>query len=133
MAEYGAQEVLSFTADVDLTACRYHAVRYTVGGSLCNVNLAVDPTASSVAGLLVNNPKQGEFASVALFGRAKVVAGAAITAGAIISTNASGRAITIVSGAAVLGRALETATADGQIISAFLGAPSVGSRHGGAP
>jgi len=67
-----------------------------------------------------NVPKSGQYATVAYAGPSKVVAGAAITYGNLLTCDASGRAIVCVSGSYVLGRAIEAAGAAGDVISAVL-------------
>lgn len=121
MAEFGRVETLTLQAAADLRNNQYNVVRIS-GVQLCNV--ASDAAKSSVIGVLANKPNTNQFAEIAVFGKYKVVAGAAITAGDNISYNGSGRAITVVSGNnMVIGKALETSTADGQLISVWLTTP----------
>lgn len=83
-------------------------------------NLATDPNSSTILGVMQNAPKSGHAMSIAYAGPSKVVAGGAVTAGAFITTNASGRATTIASGNMAIGRILETTANDGDIASALL-------------
>lgn len=62
-----------------------------------------------------------------IFGPTKIVAGAAITAGDLITTDANGKAVTVAPAAggadankAILGRAMEDATGDGMVLSAWV-------------
>jgi hypothetical protein len=73
--------------------------------------------------VLQNKPKSGEPATVFDGGISKVVAGGAITAGDIITTNGSGRAAVVTSGQMAGGRALTAAGADGEFIDAKLFPP----------
>lgn len=118
-------------AGSSLAALQYHIVRFS---GARQVNLAIAPLSSGIAGVLQNKPGLGEFASVAYGGVSKVIAGGAITANDLIMTSTSGRAIVVTSGTApaniVIGRALEAAGADGDIIKAFLFPPV---RWAGAP
>lgn len=128
MAEQQITWALTLEAAADLSAKQYHLVRQSAANTC---NQASDATNSALAGVLLNKPAaSGRFASVGVQGISKVVAGAAITQGAILSTNGSGRAITVVSGAVAFGRALAAAGADGDIISAAI-FPAV--RWAGAP
>lgn len=81
---------------------------------------ATDPTSSTILGVMQNQPDRGKAVSIAYAGPTKVVAGGALTAGAIITTNASGRAAVVRSGDVAIGRVLETAGADGDVVSALL-------------
>ena len=76
-----------------------------------------------ILGVLANNPKAGEAAQIQSVrgSSAKVLAGAAITAGDKLITDSSGRFITA-SGAAqlVCGIAMEAATGAGDLIEAVL-------------
>lgn len=111
------ETITGLTAAADLSGKQYHIVR----GSAANaVNQASNAAATSVLGVLQNKPKITEAAAVGFLGVSKIVAGAAVTAMDLISTNASGRAITCVSGAVYIGRALEAAGADGDVITAVL-------------
>lgn len=121
MAQFGRQETLTgVEAAADLSGKQYHFVRYSAANKVDQASLATD---SALVGVLQNKPKAGEFATVAYAGLSKVVAGAAITAGDIITTNSSGRAATVASGQMAAGRALEAAGADGDIITALLFPP----------
>ena len=128
MAEQQITWALTLEAAADWSAKQYHLVRQSAA-NICNQ--ASDAGNSALAGVLLNKPNAaGRFASVGVQGISKVVAGAVITQGAILSTNGSGRAITVVSGAVAFGRALTAAGADGDIISAAIFPPV---RWAGAP
>jgi hypothetical protein len=90
------------------------------GADACG--LATSNTSRAIAGVVQNDPNSGDALTVAYEGVTKIKAGAAITANALITTNASGRAAAVASGASttVIGRALEAASADGDEITALL-------------
>lgn len=73
-------------------------------------------------GVLQNTPASGQAADVGIQGITKMVAGAAIAAGAELMKNSTGQAIAWVSGSAnrKVGQALETVTASGQVFTARL-------------
>jgi hypothetical protein len=129
MAEYGSPDLQTLTleAAADLRLFQYMAVRVSAANK-CNV--ASDIGASTVIGVLQNKPNTGEFATVAVFGKSKMVAGGAITAGNLITLNSSGRAAAVASGGWTIGRALETSANDGEVITALIGLPF--GRQGGA-
>lgn len=62
----------------------------------------------------------GEMVPVDVLGTATVEAGAAVTAGATVKSDATGRAITWVTAGAKVGLALETASAAGVMIEVLL-------------
>lgn len=128
MAEFGRQETLTgVQAAADLSGKQYHFVRLSAANQ---VNQASEAANSGLVGVLQNKPRSGEFATVAYAGLSKVVAGDAITVGDIITTNSSGRAVTVASGQMAAGRALEAAGANGDVITALLFPPV---RWAGAP
>jgi hypothetical protein len=72
-----------------------------------------------VTGILQNDPLSGQAANVGWSGITKAVAGAAITAGAGLMSDTSGRVITWTTAGTnpCLGQCLETATGAGQIVT----------------
>lgn len=104
--------ILSLPASGDLSALQFHAMTVNASGQAAQTGAAARNT-----GFLQNKPDAaGKAASVQLDGRSKAVAGAAVTAGAFLEVNASGRVVTLAAGVAV-GQALESASADGDLIS----------------
>lgn len=119
------------------------AANYTNGQSLAGPGgsgqfLAVYISASRVVslvatagvamyGVLQNTPNTGEAADVGILGVGKMTAGAAITAGADVMTDSSGRFVpwTSSSGYVKVGRALETVTALGQVFTGLIYNPGV--------
>lgn len=125
LAEFGEQQTYpAFKAGDDLTNHQYLVMRLSAINTVKVASNAVAGAATEMAiGVLQNNPGTDEGASVAYQGLSKVVGGAAITAGAMITHNGSGRAIAATSGSTVIGRALNTIANDGEIVTAMLFPP----------
>lgn len=102
-------------AAADLSLKQYHFMRL-VGTTERSVNQASFDTSTELLGVLVNKPKADEFASVKQIGETFIVAGAAINANALLTTNSSGRAVTAGSGDMVGARAVIAAGGDGDKI-----------------
>jgi len=121
MAEFGAPDLQTLTLEAagDLSLHQFTAMRISAANK-CNV--ASLATNSAIVGVLQNKPKSGEYATVACFGKSKMLAGAAFSAGAVLTVNSSGRAIGVTSGnlEIVVGQALDTAGADGDVITVLL-------------
>lgn len=82
---------------------------------------AVNPAAAgAVVGVRQNRPKLNEGATIVHNGVSIVEAGAAITNGALVTTDNTGRAVTAATGNLVHGRAHETASAAGVRIAVLL-------------
>jgi hypothetical protein len=120
MAEFGTQETLTLEANADLSAKQYTFMKYVATEK---ADLATSATGTELLGVLQNKPQSGEFATVAYAGLSKLVAGGAITAGAILTTNTSGRAAAVASGQVGAARAISAAGADGEVITALLFPP----------
>lgn len=106
-------------AAADLSAKQHHLLAVDSSSQVDSAGVG----ASVVAiGVLQNKPNaQGIAASIHQTGISKVVAGAAVAAGALVTTNAAGRAITATTGDFVSGTALEAAANDGEVIAVLLG------------
>ncbi|MFN3077022.1 MAG: DUF2190 family protein [Alphaproteobacteria bacterium] len=102
-------------AAADLSANQFYAVKITAANS---VNLA--GAGEAAYGILQNKPKSGQACDVMVVGVTKAQAGAAISAGAKLMIDATGRVVTF-SGSAktVVGVAKETAAAAGEVISVY--------------
>ena len=122
--EFGSQLMVpGFKTTSDYSALgttKYVFVAAIAADGAFSARLATNTNSSTLLGVLQNAPAVGEGMSIAYGGVSKVVAGAAITADAIITTNGSGRAVTVTSGDMAAGRALEAADADGDVITALL-------------
>lgn len=119
-------------AAADLSAAQFQAVKVDNTGQI-----ALCAAAGEFAvGVLQNTPIAGEPAQVMALGVTKAKVGAAVTAGALVTTNAAGKVIAATKattktddagvaadplvGSHVMGLALETATAPDQIIAVLL-------------
>lgn len=124
MAEFGRQDILpgykSNSSYAGIGATRYVFVQ---AAGAYQAILATNTTTSALLGVMQNDPGVGEAMSIAYSGLSKVVAGGALTANAIITTNGSGRAAAVTSGQMALGRVLEASGADGDVVSALLFPP----------
>lgn len=103
-------------ANADLSAKQYLFMELVAGGKVDTCGATTDVA----VGVLQNDPKSGELASVAILGTSKVVAGGAITEGDFVSPTAAGKAQTTVATQYPRGIALEAAAADGDIIEILL-------------
>lgn len=107
----------TFKAAADLSANQYYFVELSAAQTV-NVCNAITDVA---IGVLQNDPNAaGAAATVAIEGTTKVVAGAAIAAGAKVAPTAAGKAQTAVTTQFPRGIALEAAGADGDVIEILL-------------
>lgn len=115
--EENMRKLGSLTASADLRTHQYKWVKLSGAGTVTVCAASTDEP----IGVLLNKPNTGEAAEIATDGIVKVVAGAAITAGAALMSDASGRAITAATaGNKTFGKALEAASGAGQVISALI-------------
>lgn len=111
-------KTLTLVAAADLSAQQYRFVNLDGTGKA-----ALAGAGAEAVGVLQNKPVANAEATVADIGgggTSKVVAGAAIAAGARVASDASGRAVTAGVGNAILGRARVAAAAAGEIIPVLL-------------
>jgi len=107
---------INMTAGADLSAVKNRFVKVAADGQIDQAGL--DATAE---GVLQDDPAAaGRAALVAISGVTKIVAGAAVTRGGDIVSDASGRAIDKGANANVLGVALEAASGAGELIAVLL-------------
>ncbi len=110
----------SFSLDAagDLSAEQHTFMLCDANGRAAQAGAGVD-----VVGALQNDPSAlGEAANIMATGISKVVAGAAVAAGAQVMSDSTGRAITATgTGAFVAGVALEAAANADEIIAVLLG------------
>lgn len=119
MAEFQSQRCITAKAAADLSAQRYHFVRWSAADT---VNMSSHSAAEDYAGILQNKPSAANrHASVSVEGVSKIYAGGSVTANDFVTTNGSGRATAAASGDMVMGRALQAASADGEIITILQG------------
>jgi len=113
MAVMQSRDTRTFEAGEDLSSAQFKFVTLEADGQ---VDLA-DAAGERAIGVLLNKPDAaGKAATVAMTGKVMVEAGAAVTAGDQIQTNAAGEAIEAAAGDVVMGYALEDAV-DGQIFA----------------
>ena len=97
-----------FLADIDNTGAAI--LQTTAGGR--------------VAGVIYNNPTSGQACELAVAGKVKMAAGAAVTNGSSLKVDATGRAIAVgagdVAGDLAFGIALQAASGAGSIIEVLL-------------
>jgi hypothetical protein len=106
---------ISVAASADLSAnqFRFHTIGAT-GMALAGAGVLTD-------GVLQDTPNAlGVHGALCVSGVSKVVAGAAVLAGAEVASDATGRAVTAVSTDHYAGRAITAAGAAGDIISVLL-------------
>lgn len=83
--------------------------------------VSVSVSGARVDGVIMNNPSAaGDAVEFAIDGVVKVVAGAAVTAGVEVMSDASGRAIAVTATNQIAGIALKSAGAAGEIIPVLL-------------
>lgn len=111
---------ISRVASVDLTAHHLNIVAARTANCVDVASLSNPALTAGPIGVLYNKPKAGQMASVAVFGQARVRAGAAIAVHKMVTTNASGRAVEAASGDIIIGRALGITSADGEILDVLL-------------
>jgi hypothetical protein len=107
------------SAGADLSTHQFKAMKVTAADT---VGVATS-LGERVEGVLQNKPSaNGQAATVAVApSMTKMVASAAIVAGAFVTTAADGRAVTAGAGHNVLGTALTAATAANQLVTVQLG------------
>ena len=110
----------TLTANTDHSAKRYHLVRLSAAEKF---DQASNPGGTDNFGVLQTMPQAGKAGTIALFGMSKVVAGSSMAVGAMFTTSASGRAVTVSSGGYVFGRVWEAPSADGDIVTCWLERP----------
>lgn len=107
---------LSLLAAADLSNNRWRCMTVNSSGQAALANAT-----ALTAGILQNKPGAGQPATVCYAGVSKAVAGAAVTAGARVRSDANGKVVpATVAGNAVIGIALESAGADNDVISVLL-------------
>jgi len=113
---------LSLPSSGDLSTKQYLFVDVNSSGQV----VVVSSTGGKAIGVLQNNPNAvGLGADVATLGISKVIASAAITAGAEVSSTNAGQAKTAATTEQILGRAMNTTTGAGEILEVLLDHRSV--------
>jgi hypothetical protein len=120
MAEFGGDKA-AFTATAVASIPIHHIVRFVAAGP--TVNIASNAAANygvGALGVAQAMAAPNDAVPVAYVGESKVVAGEAITAGLLVTTNGSGRAAPAGSADLAIGRAMTAAAADGDVIRVLL-------------
>jgi hypothetical protein len=111
MATKENTQSITLLAGADLSAAQFRFVKTNSAGA------AVLAGAGEMAnGAVQNDPESGQAALVDISGVTKVEAAAAITTGALVASDAAGKAVAATSDDYALGTAMETGAAD-RIIS----------------
>lgn len=107
---------ISVEASGDLSASQF---RFMVVDS--NGQLAAAGAGAATDGVLQDDPDAaGKAGELGVEGVSKCEAGAAVAAGDLVASDASGKCVTASTGNVVAGRAMSAASADGEIISVLL-------------
>jgi hypothetical protein len=110
-------------AGADLRTAQFKFVKLNGSGQVVIASAAGE----KVLGVLQNKPNTGEVADVMLIGVTKLISGAAVTAGALVMTDANAKAITAATtGSTIAGWALETAGSGAADVITVVLAPAVG-------
>lgn len=117
---------ITLVAGENLSAKQYHFVKLNGSGEA----IAVAAITDRPIGVLQNAPTAGQEAEVLVVGGTKLVAGEAVTEGAVLSTTSAGRADSIAVGTAttqyILGTSLLEVGGDGQVTTAVINCASAG-------
>ena len=125
MAREGTQFLWPYDAEGDLSADQYKIVKKGTASTQ-----VVPATLGTGSGVQVNAPTAGLPCDVVVLGITKVVAGAAIIAGAEFTSDANGLAIVPTAlNQVVVGKTLTSAGAINELVTCVVGA---GGFHGGA-
>lgn len=114
-----AQAITSITgeAGTDLSAKQYYWVTAAADGQF---DLTGDGALADGVLLSVDSSNTGAACQIAVAGVVPVVAGAAITRGDLVASDASGKVVTAAQNDEILGRAMKAAGADGDVIPVLL-------------
>lgn len=110
MATEQALTKITLVAGADLSAKQFTFVTYTAAAGVTSPTAITDP----IVGVLLNTPKQGEAAEIAIGGETKVVFNAAVASGPV-STAIGGKAVTAAATSYVLGIVTQPVTAANSI------------------
>lgn len=122
MAYEEALQVISRPAGVDLNGATdvYTGVKLNGSGAVIKFAAATDLPIGVLQGGNGTGPLTGDPVRIATGGVTKVRVGAAVAAGAQLTFNASGRAVTAVATNYIIGTALTAGAANGSVISALI-------------
>lgn len=116
-AQYSGQQfTMTFKAAAAVTKYEFVTIAGQSDGECADCS-----SAGEIAiGVAQNAAATGQAVRVCVFGITKVNAGAAVTKGDTIQTDATARAIAAASADEVMGQAIETAAAAGDVITALI-------------
>lgn len=107
-------------AGADLDAKQYYPVR--LAATTAKTVLVAAAATAALIGILQNDPKSGEAASVVCSGLTKSVAGGAIAPGDMITVNSTGQCVaTTTANNKVIGKAVTAATTAGDLFELIVG------------
>ena len=107
MSRFQSARTRSFIAGADLSGNKYHVVKFGT-----NDEEVILAGAGEGFGILMNSPKAGETAEVAMIGGgAQVHSGAAFGRGVELASNASGKLVAAAAGNRVIGLSIKAASA----------------------
>lgn len=113
----------SATAGADLSAAQFTFVKLSADNTVIPCAAITDKP----IGIVQNNPTSNGVAEVLVYGLSKLVASAAITAGASVGTTATGQGVTVVEGTDttkyVMGQCVVGVAAAGSICTVALQSP----------
>jgi len=116
----------TLVAGGDLSALQYTFVKLNSSGEAVAAAAATDIP----IGVLQNAPTSGQEAEVLIVGGTKIVAGAAISEGALVGTSSTGKAVALVAGTDttkyVVGTLLTESGASGDIVTAVVNCANPG-------
>jgi hypothetical protein len=117
---------VTLVAGGDLSALQYTFVKLNSSGEAVAAAAATDIP----IGVLQNAPTSGQEAEVLIVGGTKIVAGAAISEGALVGTSSTGKAVALVAGTDttkyVVGTLLTESGASGDIVTAVVNCANPG-------
>ena len=116
MAFDAVVQTISVPAAADLTGLEMRFMTIGASGQMnkTGAGLMADGVLEHAAGAA------GRSGSLAIHGAPKMIAGAAIAAGALVASDANGKPVTAVSGDQILGKTLMAASAAGDVIPVLL-------------
>lgn len=100
-------------AGADLTT---HLFKCVKSNGTANQVVVAAAAGDEILGVIQNAPNTGQPAAVCIAGSSFAIAGAAITTGALLTSDATGRVVTAAAGNSLIGHALEAASAANQRI-----------------
>jgi len=116
---------VTLVAAADLSALQYTFVKLDSAGKAAAAAATDIPI-----GVLQNAPTSGQEAEVLIVGGTKIVAGAAISEGALVGTSSTGKAVALVAGTDttkyVVGTLLTESGASGDVVTAVINCANPG-------